>query len=327
MNFKRTVKKMALKIKKHSPEILMVVGTASLIGAVGTAIWKTATCDEILDEHEKAMSDAKDHIEESKRKIDELKAAGKRRKNGDKIVYTDEQAEADLKGAQMKIWMKTIGKIAWHYAPTIALTGLSATSFLGAFCIIRGRYTALAGAFAATTSAFENYRRRVIEDVGEDKDFEYRYGMRKETVKVVNPETGKKEEVEVYSCDEDAEETVSDGFFTFEFDERSGEWYRDMQTNVISLNGIRATMDCDLQAYGFITAKDIFKRLDVWDYLTKEQRRAALRFGYYDDGKTHVDFNLYSPKNKDAIMRGDGHLCDRLILELKGLRPLDTLID
>jgi len=312
MNMKVAFKKAGLVLKKHSPEILVGVGVVSLFGAVGTAIWKTATCDDILDEHEKGMKDAEDHVNEQYKKI---KAAGKDVKDG-KIVYDKADAEEDIKLLQTKQWMKTVGKIAWHYTPTIALTAISATSFLGAFCIIKSRYTMVVGALAATTSAFEKYRQRVIEDQGEDKDFEYRYGYKK-TLKTVKNEDGAKEKIDIWEkSDEEDIEELEDGIFTFVFDDRSGEFYRDMRTNIISLNGIRATMDLELSAEGFVTAKDIFKRLDVWDQLTKKQRRLALKWGYYDNGDTHVDFDLYSVIN-------DG----QLILELKGLKPLDTLID
>lgn len=322
MNFKKTCKTALLKVKKHSPEILMGVGIVSLVGAVGTAIWKTATCDKILDEHEEAMNNAEEHVKEQKEKIEE---ANKKRvaKGKEALVYTEEDEENDIQLFKTKAWIKTIGKMAWHYAPTIALTALSATSFLGAFCIIKGRYTAVAGALAATTSAFENYRRRVIEDVGADKDFEYRYGMKKEKA-TITKEDGTKEEVDAWTT---TEEVVGDGFFTFIFDDRSGEYYKDMATNIISLNGIRATLDMDLQSNGYLSGVDICKRLDVWEYLTKEQRRKLLYFGYYDDGNTHVDFDLYSLRNKDKIMRPECSGGDYLVLELKGLRPLDVLID
>ena len=87
-------------------------------------------------------------------------------------------------------------------------------------------------------------------------------------------------------------------------------------------------LDLDLQANGFIPAIDVFKRLGVWDQLTPEQKRKALYFGYFDDGNTHVDFNLYSLKNKDAIMHPEEHCGeDFLVLELRNLRPLDMLIE
>jgi hypothetical protein len=319
MNLKRTFKVAALKIKKHSPEILMGVGVVSLVGAVGTAIWKTATCDKILDEHEEKMAEAERHVKEQHKKI---KEEGADIKDG-KIIYTDEDAANDIKLLQTKQWMKTVRKFAWHYAPTIALTALSATSFLGAFCIVKGRYTAVAGALAATTSAFDAYRKRVVEDQGEEKDLYYRYGVKKESVSVKG-EDGKTKKKDILTADE---EVKGDGIITFVFDDRSREYYKDMSTNIISLNGIRATMDIDLQTEGFLTARDILKRLDVWDYVSKEDRRKSLRYGYYDDGKTHVDFDLYSIENKDKIMHPESCGGDFLILELRGLKPLDLLID
>lgn len=318
-NIKRGIKTAALKLKKHSPEILMVVGCASLVGAVGCAIWKTATCDVILEEHEEGMKKAEQHVKEQFKKI---KEEGKDVKDG-KIIYSKETAESDIILLQNKQKLKTVGKMAWHFAPVAVLTVVSATSFLGAFCIIKGRYTTVLGALTATTAAFEKYRKRVREDVGEEKDLYYRYGATKEKVSVTG-EDGKKTKVEVVASSE--EEVLPDGFFTFIFDERSSEYYKDMSTNIISLNGIRATLDMDLQAEGHLTAKDVFKRLKVWDFLTKEQKRKALYFGYFDDGSTHVDFDLYRMDNIEAIKHPDMCGGDFLVLELKGLRPLDVLI-
>lgn len=310
MNVSKILKTAGLTIKKHSPEILMVVGGASLLGAVGTAIWKTATCETILDEHEERMNECKDKVERAKIKAEES--------NGE-IIYTDEDAANDLKGYTIKNYAKTVGKMAWHYLPTIGLTIASGASFLGAFCIIKGRYSAMASAFAVTASAFEAYRKRVIEEEGEERDLYYRYGVKKEKVSVIDPETGKttKEKEEVNVTEEDVK---GDGLFTFVFDERSGEYYKDMSSNLINLNGIIATFNIDTQAEGYVLNRDIFKRLDVWDSLTPKQKKESIKWGYADGDL--VDFGIYSARNRDAITNKGDRRSDQLILELRGCRPI-----
>lgn len=171
------------KINQAAPYILFGGGVVSTIGALAAAIRATTKLGYILDEY----NAEKDDIEE---------------------IYEDERKEENL-GEQMALSIRKkaerhnnivcVGKVARLYAPAIALTGLSIGCYTASVGILRGRYLAAQTALTGLTEAFDAYRERVIEAEGEDKDREYLYGVKKEKKTIENPETGKKEKVDVFT--------------------------------------------------------------------------------------------------------------------------------
>lgn len=207
-----------LMIQKNSPEICLGLGLVGFVGTVVLACRATLKSEEILDRHAGRMELAKQANE----------------------VATPED-EFDYTREKTVIMAHTVVDFAKLYAPTMALGAVSAGLLIKSHNILSNRYTGAVMAFNAVTEAFKSYRDRVIEDQGENKDFEYRYGVKKEKIDTPyiddkGKEKTKKEEVEVMN------NPVTSSDLARYFDSDNDNWDENPQFNLMFLRGIQSQM-------------------------------------------------------------------------------------
>lgn len=165
-------------ISQHAPEILMVAGTTAVVG--GTVV--TAVQTTKLDEE---LYDIRCKQEELKRNKDEFHPQ-------------------DYKKELFQIKKAAALRVAKIYSWSAILIGGGVICFFGAYGIMRRRQALLVASLAAAEKAFEEYRARVIADVGEEKDLEYYYGLKKTQIEEqVTDDKGKTKTVtkDVYEAD------------------------------------------------------------------------------------------------------------------------------
>jgi hypothetical protein len=168
-NLKSVARVAKTSIIKHSPEILMGVGTASFVATVVTASKATIKAQDILEIHHSEIEDIKEAAD---------------------LNDPDYTAE-DVRKDKIVLYSQTSLAMAKNYAPAAAFAILSLTCFFGAFSIMKKRYTVLAAAYTALEESFRAYRQRVIEDKGEDVDLYYMTGQKVKEV-TVKDENGQK---------------------------------------------------------------------------------------------------------------------------------------
>ena len=155
-NVTRAINKAGFKLKKHSPEILVVAG---VVGAVASAIM---AC--------KATMKLNDTLIDTKEKVEDFHA--------DEANYTEEEGKKTL----TLIYSKAALDIAKLYGPSVVLGGLSITAILTSNNILRKRNIALAAAYTAVDKSFKEYRGRVIERFGKELDRELKYNIKAKEV-------------------------------------------------------------------------------------------------------------------------------------------------
>jgi len=148
-----TMSKTAMKLRKHSPEILVVAGVIGTVASAVLACKATTKVGAILDD--------------TKETLDTIhKGAETGAVNGQE--YTPEDGKKDI----TIVYVQTGLKLAKLYAPAVILGTLSITSILASNNILRKRNVALGAAYAAIDKSFKEYRGRVIERFGEQVDKE-----------------------------------------------------------------------------------------------------------------------------------------------------------
>lgn len=148
----------ALKAQKNAPTILFVAGVVGVVGTVVLASRSTLKLEEVLE-------DAREDIEKA---------------NGLREEMPDAYSEQDRKRDMTIIYTKAAGKIVKLYAPAVALGGLSIMALSGSHIILTRRNVALTAAYAALDKGFREYRQRVSEELGEDKEREIRRPVNRE---------------------------------------------------------------------------------------------------------------------------------------------------
>ncbi len=143
-----------LHAQKHSPIILFGVGVVGVVTTVVLASKATLKLDEVLNEAENKKRQIEDAIET--------------RSND----YTKDDAEKD--GVFVKT--QTALKIAKLYAPAFIVGTATIAAFTGQHVILSRRYVGISAAYAAVDQSFREYRKRVVNELGPEKDREFRAG-------------------------------------------------------------------------------------------------------------------------------------------------------
>ena len=235
--------KAVMKLKKHSPEILVAAGSAGTVVSAVLACKATTKVSEILDETKGTLDTIHEGME-----------AGTI--NGQE--YTTEDGKKDT----VVVYAQTGVKLAKLYAPAIILVTLSITSILASNNILRKRNVALVAAYAAIDKSFKEYRGRVIERFGEQVDTELKYGIKAKKFEEIeiDPETGKEKKVKktVMVADPNLQ---SD--YAVYFDSKSRNYETNPDYNRMFLKAQQAFANDKLQTRGHLFLNEVLDDLDL----------------------------------------------------------------
>lgn len=147
----------AMNLKKHSPEIMTGIGIAGM--ATSTVLAVRATPKALM------------LIEEEKRRLNaDIRQAAKA--NGDEVIPVIDKLKP----------IDTV-KTTWKcYIPAAAMGTVSMACLIGACSVSVRRNAALAAAYTLSESMLKDYRGKVIETVGEEKEKEVRKAVAKEQI-------------------------------------------------------------------------------------------------------------------------------------------------
>lgn len=236
--------KTVMKLKKHSPEILVVAGVVGAVTSAVIACRATTKVGRITEE----AKDSIDTIHESTKKG--VTPAGE--------SYSEEDSKKDL----ALVYVQTGIKYAKLYAPAVILGTLSITSILASNNILRKRNLALGAAYAAIDKSFKEYRGRVIERFGDQVDAELKYGIKAKKFEEteIDPETGKEKKVKKTIMVTDPN-LKSD--YAVYFDSKSHNYETNLDYNRMFLKAQQAFANDKLQTRGHLFLNEVLDDLDL----------------------------------------------------------------
>lgn len=277
-----------LVLKKYSPEILTAAGVIGTVGSTVLACKATLKVEDILDEAKK-KSNLINAVHNGEIEVD--------------AEYTDKDYSKDL----LVNRTQTAVKLIKLYGPAISLGALSIAAILGGQHILRKRNVAVMAAYKLCEESFNNYRSRVKEELGEEKDRQFYYGITEETVK----EKVKSKDGKIKTVTKKVEKTpdhLCSQYARF-FDEANPNWDKSPEQNMYFLKMVQNQMNDKLQARGHVFLNE------VYDALGFERSEAGQFVGWIrnrdntameaSDG--YIDFNIFDGKNyaKRAFVNGD----------------------
>lgn len=101
----------------------------------------------------------------------------------DKFEDIDEEYEDERENKKEKV-----KEVCKSYVTPASLAVTSTALGIGAFAKMKGRYIGAVAAYNGIKIAFDDYRERVVNDQGSEKDFEYMYGATTETETITKKE-------------------------------------------------------------------------------------------------------------------------------------------
>lgn len=246
MDVKNSITRTAGKVKlwgiKRSPEILLAAGIISGGVALFCAVKETLKAEEVLDEHERKMDEVRGALELANTSEEE-------------VDYTEEDAKKD----KVKAYIQTGWAFARLYAPTVLFAGLSLTCILTSHGIMRKRNLALAATLATVRSAFDEYRGRVLRDLGPDMDNHFLYDdVEKVIEKEVTDDNGKTKKVK-----EKYKAPVATSAYSRFYDESNPNWEKDGSANYFFIRCQMLYLQNKLIANGYLFLNDVYKALGL----------------------------------------------------------------
>lgn len=269
MDIKKTLMKTSLKLKKHSPEILIVAGVIGTVASTVMACKATTKLGEIMD-------NAKDDIEAVHEAVEHPEDLPQK--------YTAEDGKKDL----AIVYTQTALRVAKLYLPAVALGALSLTAIIKSHDILKKRNVALAAAYTAADKGFKEYRNRVVERFGNDVDKELRYNVKAKEFerKVVNDDGTEEtvvETVNVASIDE-----VSD--FAKYFNKDCAGWSDNAEKNLFFLKRQQDFANEMLEANGYLFLNDVYDMLGI----PRSKAGQVVGWVYDKNVVAKVDFGIYT---------------------------------
>lgn len=267
-----TASKSLLQVKKFSPEILIVLGTVGIVSAAVMACKATTKINEVIEDHE-----------EEREKIEYIKEEAIIMASNDaEKIYAMEAAKTQM----AKAYIKTGFNFVKLYGPSVTLGAASISMIIGSHYILKRRNVALMAAYKALNTTFNEYRKRVASEFGEDKE-------RSLHAKVKQEKNGK-ETQNVIDKPEFSE-------YARFFDEGCLQHTNDPEYNKTYLLCQQNYANDLLRTRGHVFLNE------VYDMLGMERSKAGQVVGWVvgDDGDGYIDFNIFEGRERSrAFVNG-----------------------
>lgn len=270
--------RIGFKIKKASPEIMVVAGVVGVVTSTVMACKATTKVNDILEETRKQVDDVHNVLDSD-------------------VIAEEEYNNDDAKKDLAIIYTQTGVKLIKLYAPSVIVGALSITGILASHKILKKRNVALTAAYATIDRSFKEYRGRVVERFGKELDRELRYNI-------------KAQEIEEKTVDKDGNETVEKKTISVVdpnmysdyariFDNGSMGWTKDPEYNLMFLKLQQNQANDRLRAQGYLFLNDVYDMLGI------PRTKAGQIVGWiYDEdnpvGDNFVDFGIYDIYNEKA---------------------------
>lgn len=274
----RALGKAGLKLKKHSPELLVAVGIVGSVVSTVIACKATLKVNELLEEDNKNLE-----------KIHEMHDKKHPR-------YSEKDYKMDL----VKAYTKAGAKLAVNYAPAIAVGAFSYGCIIGSNRILNKRYAGMAAAYAGVDQLFKKYRGKVVEQFGEDVDQQLYYDYKVEEIeRTETKEDGTTEtKTEVVNNLKGLDPSQYSVYAKF-FDESNPNWTKSAEYNMTFLKGVQSACTNKLIATGHLFLNEVYDMLGI------ERTGIGQCVGWIYDAKhpigdNYVDFGLYDETKSRA---------------------------
>ncbi len=272
----------SLVLKKHSPEILLAVGIAGGITAAILAVRATTKLPEVNAP-----------IQETLKHIDDAFAKGETA-NG--TVYTQETATQD----KAKVYVYAGIQYAKLYGPAVGVGVLSITAILASHGIMQRRQVAVVAAYNLAKEALESYRKRVVEELGEDRDRQFLHGLREKTYTENEIDERDGRMVEVKKKRVVVDPNFKSQYARF-FDETSPNWRNDGPANLYFLRMQQNWFNDLLVSRGHVFLNEVYEALGLPHTSDGAVVGWILRHDYEGMKKEgrdgYIDFDIYNLEN------------------------------
>jgi len=263
----RKMSRTLLHTKKQSPHIWFGAGLIGVVVSAVLACRATTKLESVLDD---AMND-QENLNTIKKEIEEGTSA-----------YPVQQYRKDM----IYVHSKVAIRITKLYGPSVGLGVISIVALAGSHIQMTRRNTALMAAYAAVQKAYVDYRNRVREEFGEEKELDIYRAVSK---KVITDEEGNPEIVKVVDA-------AGRSPYARCFDiGATKHWQGSAELNMMFIKCQQKWANDQLQVYGHVFLNDVYDRLGFED----STPGAVVGWLKNGDGDGFIDFGIFDAVNRN----------------------------
>lgn len=254
----------ALTVQKHSPALLFGAGVVGVAATVVLACRGTLKLSDILEDAQEKIYTAKT--------LNHPKYSEKERQRDITLVY-----------------VKTVIQVAKIYGPAVIVGIASISALTGAHIVLTRRNAALTAAYAAMDKALREYRKRVVDEFGPQKDAEFMYGADERTIV---------EETDQGPVTKTIKMPRGTSMYARFFDESNRNWKREHAYNQLYINCQQNWANDLLNSRGHVFLNE------VYDMLGMERSKEGQIVGWVRDnvnGDGKIDFGVFDGDMYSAI--------------------------
>lgn len=254
----RSVGRQILTLKKNSPHLAFGVGVIGVVTGTVLACKATLKLEDTLD-------DIKDEVD------------------GVKKHHLDGERGKDL----AYVYAKGTGQLVKLYAPSAIVMGASIGALTGSHVVMTKRNNALTATVVALTKAYDEYRERVREELGEERERDLYHGA---VIQAIEDEDGKTKKIKVVDPNK-----VSP--YARFFDEYSPQWQKDPELNRIYVQVQQNYANQLLQARGHVFLNEVYDMLGI----PRSQQGAVVGWVLGEEGDNYIDFGIFDAQRSDFV--------------------------
>lgn len=276
--------KTGLAIKARSPEILLSVGIVGTVTAAVLACRATLKVEDVLDVHQE--------------KVDKIHECWQKVQDGDIdiSVYSEQDKKKDL----VVTYTQTTFDFIKLYGPSITLGVASIACIIAGQGIMKKRNIALMAAYKAVEEGFSTYRKRVIEEHGEEADYMYKNGVRKQEIveAAYTDADGVKHKAQKKQVLVDDPNGLS--VYARFFDEGCEQWSKNPEYNLMFLRSQQNYYNDMLKSRGHVFLNEVYDALGI----PRTQAGAVVGWMISDNGDNFIDFGVFDgdrPRARDFV--------------------------
>jgi len=161
--------KTAFFAKEHGAELLSAAGVVSVVSGVVMTTKASLKVHKVMEEYDRVKTKL---VMEEYLKIED---------DGETVSTYNEE---DVKKEVIILQTQTGLQLVKMYAPAVILTTTGIACLLSSNNILKKRLVALSAAYKTLEEGYTAYRRRVVEEYGEEKDLYFKTGLRTEKLEI-----------------------------------------------------------------------------------------------------------------------------------------------
>jgi hypothetical protein len=271
----RLVGRTRLHINQNSPTILLYAGIAGVVGTTILASRATLKAQPVLEATHLELQE----IEYNSTQPGYIRDADPR------------VQERILRKQRVAVYSKTAVQLGRLYGPVIILGTVSIGCLIKGNQIQNDRYSALGAAYISLQEGFEAYRKRVRDEVGEEKEKDLFYDGQDLTYIEAGPNGPKKNKIRVVGED-------GGSIYARFFGPDNPNWKNVPEYNTMFLRQVEAHLNLTLRTRGHVFLNDVYRELGMPD--TEEGAVVGWLYerNYGDD---QIEFSCFLDKNKDRM--------------------------